>query len=339
MDVLVLLKIHFFGLIAFVPNHQTNPTVISALLVDATNPPQSSDGCDSHEHTPSLLVARTGDCYGACKKLGDFCECPLERVEAILEEANLVGCQKEKSDKRVACQSPDFSYVPRMNKIRSRAKKANHTCLGKSYSSDAPALLASRILNINVNSPIQAVKFVGETFIPDNKFESTPQSFEFRSLSDSTWFPHRIQDGKLAEVLLIPTVVRGTLEKDTGLVKITLKSLDSPHGTSEVKIEATRCSEGGVEYCASIFIANRMTNADDSAGRCHDRNIGRHFELFYDLAENEIWPRGKPVPHRTVESGNKSEVTRDFDPLVINFLKLLRGGENRPICPMVTLSQ
>lgn len=351
-DPTVILRLIFYGLVAFVVDEPKKPDYITALLLDGSAFPHSSDGCPMPAHRAQLIYEKAASCGSSlgCRERRGLCICPITGQDVGFSASGFQGCE-DKSDKK-PCSYDALSYLVKMKEVKSRANRINPAFLFDQLLERESELLAARVLKIGINQSPEVCRMIddGHTHSASSGVVQDSHShYTFRSLVDTTMFPHS-QD-RLAEAILIPTKVKGKMENGVVKVDINLQPFDAPRPFPPLSIGTYKCGKDGGEHCADLIIVNLMEDVHhvQAAGRCKSHAVGRHFEIYYDLANEIIYHDQKRVPRQELcDRGDQCNVLRkrshvepcesSLFPQFEDFLRL-RAGENRPICPMPVVSQ
>lgn len=334
------LEILFYGLIALVPSNSANPSHINVYLLDQRQETRSSDLCRIHRHYPFLAfeVESRKDCgcpppqflsgEQAFVDREKLCWCDLSRHEIIFEPGMIkqVADLKHKppSDKpRRDEEADDFSWVLRMSNV-----------VEQGNSKDWPEISSRVVARMDLSSSylkscnLADLDREGED---EEIYETYP--FLFRPLVSPG--PVSLHRQAVAESFM------ARAEFDQRDVALKLRSLDAPDRVEDISVGYI-CRNG---TCADLLVGNTPLSLH-SAHNCGGGDVGRDFELYYNLMERPPQIGRRPVPYPYGEPRRSVGSTCPIRAIIP--CQLIRGEKaeercvdlvsGRAICPMVIMS-
>lgn len=326
MTGMVTVRLVLYGLIAFVPNAKDSPSAVSALLVDARGPQYVSDGCRIPPHRP-VLYASAGKCRdngGSCKvssqveKPGDAIAgaWPLDgqslSVEIIQPGGQRVRKRIVLTGAKIASPLPtnpsegsSVDWVPQVGSLLpagapADAGEVSEDCLGSAR--DCP--IAARVT-------LDAGQVTSCHLAADEYKLIYP--FRFKSLVSNAESPlvQAMSDALMATF----QVPRGSK------IKIDSRNLADAAGRKprrSIVLEDRGLGEIDVWITNLPPYHHQMAKEDE----CHDMDVDRHFELYYNLLKRRLPFTQRVVPSR-VRDGLQPKLSSQVQP---------SGGE---ICPLL----
>lgn len=357
MQATFTLKLIFYGLIGFVPNNEQNPTALTVVLADGAGSQYASDGCKLPEHYPALFVAASkcrqdrGRCQFSSFLDGKF-GYPKEdlgvkgswRIDGKQIKISLIdsdgtpinipaGDLNFVRDRRQAgsqipgnkVEATDFSWVPKVN----LGKKIDAKCLsGKTI---CPVIGRIDIKGQGEVTTCHLVETHKEKLVCAHKFEAvTPPAQD-----PGSFLPQAIADA----VMVTMQLPRQQNYLDLSVL-LTVQTFDQKES---IQIALSPGDNSSV----NIWIVNLPEYLDESDVACHDVNVDKHSELYFNLSERQNgrpFPvGGRPVPKRL---GNLCISGQLVQPDGVNLCPLLEfyrdGGPlpgDKPACATRQFSQ
>jgi len=358
-----ILKIYFFGLIAFVPNSHSKQ--MTALVIDARPGFHASDGTAFPSHYP-VLLARAGKCQGDCRsqdqqianhlfgtgsvlnpKLtlqdlsrtlgagggawelnGDqiLIETTAARQTAEASSPGLEVLRTTRSVVRKAGETP-VSVPANLREAEDFSWVAEMGQIVKGAGKVDPDCLSEKPTKDLIVGRVKLTQGTLKTYRLIEYDKNIP-SFFFQPLAASA--PTTSYSQGLADWTVVEIPIQGceaTLQAKnfaTGEIRsMTLSPSDCKAGDQVVEV-------------AMMNIPDPSQRHDHEAARGQEdkpQAVGTHFELFYELSESRPSWRQKAVPHASKTAVNPAAI----DPGDIEFLKILKipraGTYSHPICP------
>lgn len=321
-----LLRVFTFGLIAYVTSDSKKPVDLSLLLVDARHPPVASDGCPNNRHIPLLLhEARSEGCASWCHLELGLCQCPLDRVR--LEFPALA----EPATDPMSCDHL-ANAVPKLKPVIGSVRKVNPECLFTSTENSVCPFVAAQVDNILPRAAFACKMAVGS--YSSNHSSHTPiqempyRRFKFRPLSQDNWSMRPAQEVATQIVLVRkmdePSIkIRLTSYEGTETQELILKAdkcppfpkLSSASSLQAVSTSFEASVKGALpEGCIDVVIGNIPVHSEHHHlyGRCRGHGIDRDFELFEDLALNQVELEDRPVPFDRPEVASTPEELKGY---------------------------
>jgi hypothetical protein len=309
MTGMVTVRLILYGLIAFVPNSKDSPATVNALLVDARGPQYTSDGCRIPPHKP-VIYAAAGQCSadGRPCTMSDKIERPQDTLSGgwLLDRESLsievTSKGKKRTRKLVTAQQNALSeagalpatpaeatslrWIPRMETLlpaqagQQRAE-VDKDCLGAAR--DCP-VVARVALDDGLFGSCHLSATEQEMVVP----------FEFKSLGSSA--PPAAVQALSDAVMASFQVPRGSQ------IRIVSRDLSSQ------KIKRTIVLEDRGRDTVDVWIANIPSYHHRTLehASCHDPDIDRHFELYYNLLPQPVPFSQRLTPSRAAVQGLRS---------------------------------
>jgi hypothetical protein len=318
----IALRVVLHGLMALVPDSSSQATQVTALLVNATQPP-GMECMDAH--TPVIsFSANPQECASAAASVGcsiadsGLCTCnnligreiTLEMTPAPLPK----GVRLDTAPPSVPPSLPPTSATAgSFGYVLNLAKPPFNLTLDSQYTGPAPngANLAARMI-----VPID--------------------------LLTTCRFVQRLD----AEDWNIPTMASwplGQLGSDAAPVQAAARSVEAevalPSNVFKVAIHFHKF-DGSDDHAVNLLATNSEFQIDlgnepeplDPDAPCDD-GVARHFDMFYVLSSSQ--PPSHPVPHVRLQSVLSSTVARPSAPACA---PATAGATERPICPMASFA-
>ena len=294
-----ILKLFFTGLMAFVPNQ--DGTEVTVLLLNVDHNYQSSDGSALSHHKP-LLIARAGDCSGQCPKrdagIAQFVFADKSESEALdsLEAAVAGGGAWELSGSELSihkgsptdpdlpalnirrnlgtqiipttsAEREDFGWVADMNQIAPSGYAFNADLLD----SPPPGLVAARLRLRSGKVFTYSVARIGSNV--------TPVHFQrLDGTGDASPYSQAIASWVGAEIEISGQDVEIVEEKFDGGSGRSMTLSPDANGNVEVAV---------LNLPPFIPPSTQFTGTPDP---------GKHFEMYYEVAQNPIAQSARLVP-------------------------------------------
>jgi hypothetical protein len=362
-----LLRIYFFGLIAFVPHSERGEiTSMTALLVNARQGFHTSDHHAFPAHHPVLLI-RSGSCKGAC-------------IEQLQEVANLVVVPSPggpvdpaglKQQLKEALQAGgtwvlDSEQITIQTSPNASARGQKIQCLsGRRRSSardgaqKAPVPVDPREAeDFSWIADMKKIFPTAAAVDPDclaphpqkglitarlelrqgdlrtyrlASFEGNVHKFVFRSLTEAlSKIPY---SQALADAMVVDIPVAGCE------AVVTAERFDGS-GSRSMKIAPQQCGKDELVEMVLLNLPDRSPQTTVASHSDEDpQGVATHFEMFYALSKTPPPPEDRPVPEITGELVSSERVDAVPTPL-INFLSFPRAGTfSRPICTQAVFSE
>lgn len=357
-----VLKIYFFGMIAFVPN--TDGRQMTALVIDARPGFHASDGTAFPSHYP-VLLARAGSCKGNCQEDAQRVADHLFGTGTLLNPAFTRGELKKIVGEGGGTWELDGEHITlqagttrrsgaTLQVVRNRRPETTREA-GGSSAVTLPKNLAeaedfSWVAEIKEIVP-EARKVdpdclkekpekglvVGRVKLEEGtlkthrliQFKEDIPRFIFQPLSASaptTSYSQGLADWTVAEIPI------------TGC-EVTINSRDFATGeTRSMTLGPSDCQGGNeIVEVAVMNVPDPSKRHDHPSARGNRANdpqaVGTHFELYYELAQTRPSWKQKAVPVVDAEAVKPADV----DPGDVQFLKVLNipraGTYSHPICP------
>jgi hypothetical protein len=311
----VTVRLIFYGLIAFAPESvDGQPDKLHALLVNATGPQYSSDGCAIPRHVPVLYVQAE-----RCRDNGRVCsfaptiEKPDQTVSGgwrldgqLLGIEVLSGSQRRPRQLRAAReksapgelpasseQTESLAWIPSIEKL-----SVDPDCLGEAR--DCPI-----ISRVTLNDGRAASCHLAVT---PELFELYPYELKPAGASSAAPIRQAMSDAVMVS-LEIPRNAK---------VKITSSPLRAESGTRG----RTRSIvlEPGRGDAIDVWVANVPPRHDPGRDfpACHHSasDIDRHFELYYNLANRPVPSSERAVPRRVRTAAVATQIRHASCPLL-----------------------
>lgn len=346
-----IVKILFSGLMAFVPNQDGSE--LTVLLLNVPHAYHTSDGASMDHHNP-VVLARAGDCSGDCPQeqalanvlFPDLSEtAALDALESALSDG--AGWQLSGSDISVRKATSNAANLPALTIVdnvrgtvngqpqpipTSSAAREDYSWLGDMGSICSGCTLDADVLGNNPPAGLIAARF-------------------------------RIRNGRVA--------THSVIRLGNNVAPVNFKRLDGTGSTSSyaqalaswvvTEIEVTGDAIEIVEEEFDGTPARSMTLSPDANGKVElavlnlpsfeppassnndAPQVGKHFELFYELAENPPAEEARLVP-RAADPASFPEVSwslvhpsSSIGSALLSGLRLEigRGPYDRLMCPMV----
>lgn len=343
----VILKIFFVGLIAFVPNPEDNEQTV--LLLDAREGYAASDGTWIESHRP-LLLARAGDCAGACRtdaqEVADFLyhsrlqpgsAGTLEWLDQSIHQGgawalddSLLSIQSDRRHSLEIQRSPrsrnrqpvpadrnqvaDFDWVAKMGEIYPSAEAVDPDVLADEPRKD---LIVARLELTEGSIKTRNLIHLADKVRP----------FEFKALRHKAAAPSYSQ--ALAHWVVAEIPLPGC--------DVTITDKDFRTGEERtMKLSASDC-DGGVIEMALLNIPESITEPpEDLEGH---GGTGHHFEMYYELSNMRPPNKLRLVP-QAVDGGveiaramlEQPDQSSDF---LDSITAMPKGLTSWPVCPPV----
>jgi hypothetical protein len=340
-----VLKIYFLGLIAFVPGQDGREMTV--LMLDARQTYAVSDGTMIEPHTP-LLVVRAGSCSGACRddaqKVADTLfnaarvPDPAENLRQlqgaiagggawILDGSDLTlelpgeegrrsgpGLEIIRSPRQgLIPTSPeeirDFGWVAGLGAIDAKAAKVDPDVVAPR---PQKGLIAARLRLDQGRIGTYNLVTYGNKVMP----------VTFRMLRDERrppdGHPEVVADWVVAEVRVSECSVRLAEKRFLGDGKARVLELapERCDGTDEIE----------------LALLNTPAYTHEHSGK--QEKVGKHFEMYYELAYLRPPNRLRPVPVVSEVPGETLPTRQEERSALLRALSLPRRGVvNPPICP------
>ncbi|MFY9826965.1 MAG: hypothetical protein WAM82_36775 [Thermoanaerobaculia bacterium] len=310
---MIILRLIFYGLVAFVPNGKT----MDVFLPNARGSQWASDGCDIPEHFPALYVGATR-CVQDMHRCGysDILDLKLGLPKTGFRVSGSWLLQGSKISislsggalpplKIVTDQRPAGVYVPQ-NRMEATdfswvAKPASGSKIASSCLSGKPPCFTEGAMEIT-GGTVTTCHLVETENIPPMVCK-----YEFKTLVaglSSADQPQALADAVAVDM----QIAQGTK------VLLTISSPNVP----TYNIELTDNRE------IDIWMVNLPARTQTHSS-CHDSKIDRHFELYYNLSERSgglpIAFDKRPVPFLSAMGCVSSAVAQppcpilEFDPI------------------------
>jgi hypothetical protein len=358
--VTVVLRLFFFGLVAFTPDEFQCNGDMRALLVDARQPPVASDGCPIHPHTPALFyyVADRNDCKQPCRNDRGLCRCDLEGGRLLdigpTEDKNDLCFAQQNNCRPKAGANPDcsergFDFIP---KLRSMRLMNSRMALHPDCDRPCPALRGACADNHPICKVIAAqINFRPFEFhicrMAGQAEDGSPKCprFNLRPLTSqnisnlSFLLPSR----QVAEIVSFEAEIEAE-ERNPQTVTLTLAAFDGG-GSDDIIVPVVR---EGNELYANLVIANFMEQIDHARtySRCDQNFVARDFEMFHDLTTEPLYPLDRTIP-QTKENADLRPISPELldqgyecNSRILKIFRrdILRAGDSRPICPQAAVA-
>ena len=380
------LKIYFLGLIAFAV--RPDGTQVTALMVDARQDYYLSDGCPIGNHVP-LLVTKAASCEGPhCRANSESAFDALFGEDSehtrlggamcggsvwVLDNSDLsiATNRKEPSTPLRIVRLPEerrrggravmpsepaerrgFDWVADLGQIQSDSAYVDPKAVDKGlvaarFKLDTGTLSSCKLVsadNVTVsplafstladlhNSAKRREDDALETHGPTGAFADWLVA-EIEIPDCSLTIEDRDFDGNVRRsVRLTPSVCDGSEVVEAALINLPKASFADPDKLP-YDPPSDRCGEAHAS----------------ARGENGDHNIGRHFEIFYELTECRPPVRMRPVPYlaKTADTSRSRDLPQvkavppgEVGSKLLQALlpaDLSRGGYSRPICPVVTM--
>lgn len=353
-----LLRIYFIGLIAFIPSQDGRE--LSVLVLDGRQGYSVSDGTRMDRHEPLLLMlaeACTGPCRNNVQEIANFVfqgrartPDPSEDLRRLLAairgggawklddseitfnpvgESSRTGAQlqirRRPPNQRASVsklpssleEAEDFGWVADITKVVPWAGAVDSDVLA---AKPKKALISARMKL--TEGLVKSQRLVG--------IENKVVALSFRPLEPSptieSTYSQALTEWVVAE---IPFSGKGVRITDTSFKDGKSRSIElAPEGERKVVEVAV------INLPAGSFFADSRDLSDEA------RNVGKHFERYYELLSRP--PRWRPVPHFLDDESIpwKSLYPRSVeDSELLKALGLQRRGiQGRPICPVAQFS-
>lgn len=351
-----ILRILFSGLIAFVPNE--DGTELTVLLLNADHTHHTSDGSTYQQHNP-VLIARSPNCTGDCPKRDAgvaramYSEFPLTQAQDALETAvdgggawSVIG--SELTIRKGSTSAPDLPPLVYIDDVRGTVNgepalipatanarrdfswiaNLRQICTGCNINpallgSQPPAgIVAARLRLKSGNVFTYSVARLGANVTP----------VHFKRL-DGTGSASPYTQAVASWVAADITVTGSDIE-------IVDTKLDGS-GTRSMKL--TPDSNGRVE----VAVLNLPPFVPPASPHNDAPQVGKHFEMFYELSETPPALETRLVPRAGAASSSVTYPAVDWHSVhpqselwsdLLNLLRLNAGRTvyDRLICPPVT---
>lgn len=355
----VILRLFFYGLVAFTPDKLQCNGNMRALLIDAREPPVASDGCPIHSHAPALFysVTKPESCRHPCRFDRGLCRCDLDGGHLLdigRTEDDLCYEQQDCNPNQGtsgACWGEDFDFIPKLKRMRpfrwrmTLREDCDKPCPVKSdYCPGGMCKLIAAQVNFHPESfyvcrlagPPQGTTGHASAAIAQ---PSPAPEFDFKPLgSTNLWWPFRRQ---IAEI--VHSEVKIMIKRDE--IELRIAAFD---GGGSYAIHVPVFESGG-KYYADLVVGNFMEEVDHSSSyaRCHQNNVARDFELYHDLARQPMQPADRAIPRADEDAKPKPPPSSmknytycsNSEALGIFLVDILRAGDSRPICPQAAVRQ
>lgn len=312
----VTLRLIFYGLIAFAPEPGGGqPEKLHALLVDATGPQFSSDGCAIPRHEP-VLYARAARCWDngrPCTFAPDV-ERPIDvvsggwRLDGQLLGVEVLPATGRRTRQLIAAREEDAPGVLPSSRQESESLAWIPSVEGLAVSRDC--------LGEAKDCPIISRVTLDDGRVTSCHLAVTPELFEL--------YPYELK----------PLVQAAAPQSRQAMSDVVMVSLEIPRD-ARVRITSRPLRAGngargrvrkivlqpGRRNTIDVWITNVPSHHEPGTDfpACHHTasDIDRHFELFYNLANRPVPYPERFVPHRV----------RDTTP---------RGDGGSALCPLLS---
>lgn len=360
-----VLRIYFIGLIAFVPIEDPDQMRMNVLLVDATKGYFVSDGTLMEEHVP-LLVAKAARCSGDCgfppgatdaQRIADHL---YGHGSSPSPTENLRQLQSALGDGGAAwvIDDSELRILPPVAPAAARSRLQIHKNLASSATgrSGLPASQAE-VRDFDWVTRLQALSPGIGRFDPDVLAASpTKGLIAGRLVLDqgtiATYRLVTVGDEVVPLSFTLLTETETIIHYDRAAADWVMAEVQIPEcsvhlqdrtfsgtGTRTIELAPERCDGRDVVEIAVLNLPHDSFDADPNRATEHH---GKHFELYYELADARPPQRLRPVPvvpaeRRTTQPSGSPPAP---DP-ASDFLEALglprRGIHSRPICPVVQI--
>jgi hypothetical protein len=311
MQATFTLKLIFYGLIGFIPNNEQNPTALTVVLADAVGSQHVSDGCKIPEHYPALFVAASkcrqdrGRCQFSSfldKKFGfpkeDLGVKGSWRIDGMKINFSLINSDGEPVDiagklnfvrnrRQAGSQIPsnkteatDFSWVPKVD----LGKKIDAKCL--SGKTTCPVAARVEVNGAGDVTTCHLVETHKEKLVCAHKFEA----FTSPAQNPGPFLPQAVADAVMVTMQLPKK--KNYLDLS---VLLTIQTFDQKEPT-QISLSP------GENSFVNVWIVNIPEYMDDGDAACHNADVDKHSELYFNLSERQNgrpFPiGGRPVPKR-----------------------------------------
>jgi hypothetical protein len=294
----VTVRLILYGLIAFAPESGDQANKLHALLVDATGPQYSSDGCAIPRHVP-VLYARAKRCLdnGLPCSSSPGVEPPVDPISGSWPlDGQILKIEVFPSENRSARQL----VAVRNASIRSRAELPTSPTESESLS----WLPSVEGLTVDPDCLVDAshCPIISRVSFDNGRVTSC----HLAQTKENNVFPYELKplggDTALPAQQAMSDAVMVSLEiPKSAWVRIAFSPLH-PEGCSGLGQSRSIVLESGTEEFIDVWIANVPPYHDSGSDfqECHDMasSIDRHWELFYNLANRRVPFSQRSVPHR-----------------------------------------
>ena len=297
MNDIGILKILFYGLIAFNFDHPTDPRNIEILLLKADRESKAADTCTIHEHVPFLAfvpasgqACNVGPCEHRTFEGKNFCWCKLTQHKIYFLSSiypipmnDLIEVQPNRP--LPAQGDSRFVWTPRLRNV--------HTSRHLRGDGD---LLENGLVSGQLELSRTTMKTCGFA-----EYEGKIYSYRFRPLTSDEPVSKVVQS--LAESVMLKYQVNRYDD-----VEIRLEDIGARQGGGELlpvedsvdlRIDCSMNANcklyiGNTPYCEDACEHERHRDY------CGPGNMGRDFERYYDISEimSPFAFKRLPVPHR-----------------------------------------
>ncbi len=341
-----ILKIYFIGLIAFVPGEQGEMT---ALMLDARDGYAVSDGSWIESHEPMLLV-RSGSCSGSCRD-------QAQDIADVLFNHGKVSAPEESLRQLESALKGGGAWLLDGSQLILEAKTAEATpgtatpiptkssgALPTSLEDAGNLAWVAEIGRIDAESAVvdpdalaerpEKKLVAGRMTLPASRFAThrlvafenrvVPLAFKPLRGAEPVTYSQALADWVVAEIPVEDCSAR-----------ISAKSFDGKQ-TKVLNLAPERCDGQDV---VELVLVNLPKSSFGPPQKKQAEPVGKHFEIFYELAKVRPPNHMRPVPVLAHETSAEKASYPLRQSTGSDFIRAIglpwRGIYSRPICPVV----